>query len=95
MDAVDSFSNLKTVAVIGASNTPGKIGNAIVNNLIKSGYKGKIYRSTRKKKNIGAAVLSFPGRCAGDIEMAIFCIPPGKPRKQPRSAAKKALKIWL
>ena len=33
----------KSVAVIGASNTPGKIGYSVVDNLIKDGYKGKIF----------------------------------------------------
>ena len=33
----------KSVAVIGASNTPGKIGFSVVDNLIKDGYEGKIF----------------------------------------------------
>ena len=32
----------KSVAVIGASNTPGKIGYTVVDNLIREGYQGKI-----------------------------------------------------
>ncbi|MCD6300846.1 MAG: CoA-binding protein [Staphylothermus sp.] len=32
-----------SVAVIGASKNPNKIGGIIINNLVKSGYKGKIY----------------------------------------------------
>jgi len=33
----------KSVAVIGASTTPGKIGYTVLNNLIKDGYTGAIY----------------------------------------------------
>lgn len=33
----------KSVAIIGASATPGKIGHTVVKNLIDSGYKGGIY----------------------------------------------------
>jgi acetate---CoA ligase (ADP-forming) len=43
---VDNLSTLlrpKSVAVVGASATPGKIGYTVVENLIKGGYKGKIY----------------------------------------------------
>ena len=30
-----------SVAVIGASNTPGKVGYIIIDNIISGGYKGK------------------------------------------------------
>jgi len=33
----------KSVAIIGASATPGKIGHTVVKNLVDSGYKGNIY----------------------------------------------------
>ena len=33
----------KSVAVIGASTTPGKIGYTVVDNLVKGGYAGTIY----------------------------------------------------
>ena len=33
----------ESVAVIGASNTPGKVGYIIVDNLINDGFKGEIY----------------------------------------------------
>lgn len=93
MDAVDSFSNPKTVAVIGASNTPGKIGNAIVNNLIKSGYKGKIYPINPKEKKI-SELQCYPSLAdvPGDIEMAIFCIPARKAMETAEECGKKGVK---
>lgn len=45
-----------SVAVIGASNRPG-IGKAIVQNLLDSGFRGKVYAVNRK----GEDVLGFPG----------------------------------
>jgi acetyltransferase len=33
----------ESVAVIGASNTPGKVGHIIVDNLINDGFEGEIY----------------------------------------------------
>lgn len=33
----------ESVAVIGASNTPGKVGYIIVDNLINDGFEGEIY----------------------------------------------------
>lgn len=93
MDAVDSFSNPKTVAVIGASNTPGKIGNAIVNNLIKSGYKGKIYPINPKEKKI-SELQCYPSLTdvPGDVEMAIFCIPARKAMETAEECGKKGVK---
>jgi acetyl coenzyme A synthetase (ADP forming)-like protein len=39
---LESLLTPKTVAVIGASRTPGKVGNAIVANLVNGGFKGQI-----------------------------------------------------
>lgn len=33
----------ESLAIVGASNTPGKIGYTVLHNLIESGYQGKIY----------------------------------------------------
>ncbi len=43
MDTIGSLFNPAAVAVIGASHTPGKIGNSIVRNIIASGYRGAIF----------------------------------------------------
>jgi acetyl coenzyme A synthetase (ADP forming)-like protein len=40
---LNSLLRPKSVAIVGASATPGKIGYTVINNLIKGGYKGKIY----------------------------------------------------
>jgi acetyltransferase len=41
--ALDAILKPKSVAVVGASATPGKIGYTVVYNLIKDGYKGKVF----------------------------------------------------
>ncbi|MFX1477367.1 MAG: CoA-binding protein [Promethearchaeota archaeon] len=43
IEVIDLFYNPKSVAVIGASKTPMKGGNRIVQNLYRNGYKGQIY----------------------------------------------------
>ncbi len=40
MDHINSLFNPCSIAVIGASQTPGKIGHTIVQNILGSGYKG-------------------------------------------------------
>lgn len=42
----------ESVAVIGASDTPGKVGYIIVSNMISGGYKGKIYPVNPKSGEI-------------------------------------------
>ncbi|MCW4033561.1 MAG: CoA-binding protein [Candidatus Bathyarchaeota archaeon] len=41
--SLETFFNPKSVAVIGASKTPGKLGYNAVQNLLNLGFKGKIY----------------------------------------------------
>jgi 3-hydroxypropionyl-CoA synthetase (ADP-forming) len=40
---MDLFFNAKSVALIGASPEPGKIGNSVMESLVKHEYKGKVY----------------------------------------------------
>ncbi|MGA2490871.1 MAG: acetate--CoA ligase family protein [Anaerolineales bacterium] len=42
-DVINKLMRPKSVAVVGASSQPGKIGYTVVENLIKGGYKGPIY----------------------------------------------------
>ena len=41
--SLNSLLKPKSVAVVGASSQPGKIGYTVIENLIKGGYKGKLY----------------------------------------------------
>ncbi len=43
MNILDSLFNPKTIAVVGASNTEGKIGHSIITNIISSGFIGEVY----------------------------------------------------
>ncbi|CAN5535930.1 acetate--CoA ligase family protein [soil metagenome] len=40
---MDLFFSAKSVALIGASPEPGKIGNSVLESLVKHDYKGKVY----------------------------------------------------
>src|ERR687884_679618 len=66
----------KAVAVIGASSEEGKIGNAVMKNLINGGYQGAIYPiNPRAAEILGRpcfkSVLDIPGA----VDVAVFCIP--------------------
>ncbi|MCD6323858.1 MAG: CoA-binding protein [Desulfurococcales archaeon] len=43
---------IKSVAVVGASATPGKVGNVLLKNIIEFGFKGKIFPVNPKRSEI-------------------------------------------
>ncbi len=49
---LNHFFRPKAVAVVGASNDPAKIGRQVLDNIIKGGFKGKIYPINLKEKKI-------------------------------------------
>lgn len=64
------------VAVIGASNEEGKIGNSVMKNLVNGGYQGEIYPINPKADEIldrkaFASIADVPG----EIDVAVFAIP--------------------
>ena len=68
--------NPRSIAVVGASRNPEKIGNVVIRNLIKSGYKGKIYPVNPKCDEI------FGHKCYPDvksipdeIDLAVIVLP--------------------
>ncbi len=76
MSDISYFFNPKSIAVIGASASEGKVGNTVLKNIIHSGYNGKIYPiNPRSEEILGykayKSVLDIPE----DVEIAIFVIP--------------------
>src|ERR1700735_19487 len=66
----------KALAVIGASNESGKIGNSVMKNLINGGYKGEIYPIHPSAENImGKKAYKSVKDVPGDIDVAVFAIP--------------------
>src|SRR5689334_16628859 len=66
----------KAVAVIGASDEAGKIGNSVMKNLINGGYKGQIYPIHPKAAEImGHKAYKSVKDVPGEIDTAVFAIP--------------------
>jgi len=64
------------VAVIGASDETGKIGNSVMKNLINGGYKGKIYPiNPTADKIMGLPAYKSVKDVPGEIDIAVFAIP--------------------
>lgn len=66
----------KTVALIGASNRPATVGNALMKNLLAAGFEGIIYPVNLKNKSIsGVRAYSSIGEIPDKIDLAIICTP--------------------
>ncbi|MCZ6873492.1 MAG: acetate--CoA ligase family protein [bacterium] len=64
------------VAVIGASQEDGKIGNSVMKNLINGGYQGGIYPiHPRAEAILGKPCYKSVVDIPGQVDIAIFCIP--------------------
>ena len=74
---LDNFFNPKTIAVIGASRTAGKVGYDILKNLIQYGYQGVVYPINPEATEILGlkvypSILSVPS----EIGLAVVVVPP-------------------
>ncbi len=66
----------ESVAIIGASGTRGKIGNAVVRNIIESGYGGAIYPVNPGRDTVeGLRCYPRVGDIPDRVDQAVICIP--------------------
>ncbi|MBF0224083.1 MAG: acetate--CoA ligase family protein [Desulfobacterales bacterium] len=77
MKGLDAIFAPKSVAVLGASGQPGKVGHDILENIIKGGYTGTLYPVNVKKIPIlciksHASILDIDD----EIDLAMIALPP-------------------
>jgi acetyl coenzyme A synthetase (ADP forming)-like protein len=66
----------RSVAVIGASDAEGKIGNSVMKNLINGGYQGDIYPINPKADEImGRKAYKSVKDIPGEVDVAVFAVP--------------------
>jgi acetyl coenzyme A synthetase (ADP forming)-like protein len=66
----------KGIAVVGASNEEGKIGNSVMKNLINGGYAGEIFPINPKSDEVlGRKAYKSVSEVDGDIDVAVFAVP--------------------
>jgi len=74
--SLKSFFEPKSVAVIGASREPGKLGHEIFRNIIDAGYKGDLYPVNPKADEIlGRKCYSSIKEVPSDAELAVVIVP--------------------
>ncbi len=91
----DNFFCPRSVAIIGASREEGKVGNTIVENMIDSGYKGKLFLINPRADKIHnikcyKSILDTPI----DIDLVIIVIPSKYVSKVIEQCAEKTTK-WV
>ena len=65
-----------SVAVIGASNEQGKIGNSVMRNLVDGGFAGEIHPVNPKADDIlGRKAYKSVTDVPGEVDVAVFAIP--------------------
>ncbi len=76
LSAMNRIMKPAAVAVIGASDTEGKIGNSVMKNIINGGYKGELYPINPKADEIlGKKAYKSVKDVPGDIDVAVFAVP--------------------
>ncbi len=77
MRGLDAIFSPQSVAVVGASSTPGKVGHDIFANILKGGYRGTLYPVNPGERSISsvrsfATITDIPD----SIDMAIIILQP-------------------
>ncbi len=73
---LDQLFQPKSIAVIGASQKEGKVGHDILSNVLRYGFRGKVYPINPKAKRIlGKKTYPSVLKVRGKIDLAIIAIP--------------------
>jgi acyl-CoA synthetase (NDP forming) len=77
LGTLDRLFEPRSIALIGASATPGKWGLFILHNLLKDGYAGKVYAVGRKGTRVlGIEFHGSVDEIPGEIDLALVAVPP-------------------
>jgi acetyl coenzyme A synthetase (ADP forming)-like protein len=76
MSSLDPIFRPASIAVIGASRTPGAIGYGIVHNLIERGYQGALYPVNPRARFVHS-IPAFPSirEVPGPVDLAVVVVP--------------------
>lgn len=90
---LDALFNPGSVAIIGASADPGKVGHAVLLNLKEAGFSGPIYPVNPKSREI-LGLKAFPSvrEIPGEVDLAVIVIPAAHVPDAMREAAGKGVK---
>jgi acetyl coenzyme A synthetase (ADP forming)-like protein len=76
LTAMNRIMKPAAVAVIGASDSEGKIGNSVMKNIINGGYEGELYPINPKADEIlGKKAYKSVKDIPGEVDVAVFAVP--------------------
>ncbi len=71
-----NFFSPKSIAIVGASNNPFKLGNLVVKNLLNQGFKGEIFLVNKKGGEVlGRKVYESLSQIKKPIDLVVLSIP--------------------
>ena len=90
---LESLFSPRSVAVVGASAEPGKLGYSILDNVLKFGFKGPIYPINPRAPEI-LGVKAYPRLIdvPGDVDLIVIVVPPPAVLPVMKDAATKGVK---
>ena len=93
MDRLDAIFSPKSLAVVGASTTPGKVGHDIFVNILNGKYTGTLYPVNPKAPSV-ACVKAYPTLTdiPDDVDLAMIILPPHLALKSTKDAIEKGVK---
>ncbi len=76
MSQLNNLFNPKSIAIVGASEEEGKVGNVAAKNILQLGYAGKVFLVNPKHKTLfGRKCYKSLGEIESQIDLAIIAIP--------------------
>ena len=93
MNGLDVIFSPQTVAVLGASTTPGKVGHDIFANILRGGFTGTLYPVNPHARSV-LSVRAYPSllEIQDDVDLAIIILPPKLALASVQEAAQKGVK---
>jgi len=92
-DYFDRFFTPQSVAIIGASATPGKPGHVVIKNILANGFGGKLFLINPRGGDIfGLPVLPAVGSLPEGVDLAIIILPAKETPPALREVASKGIK---
>ncbi|MDH7556859.1 MAG: CoA-binding protein, partial [Candidatus Methanosuratincola sp.] len=76
MSGLDVMFSPRSIAVIGASKNPKKIGYELVSNILTGGYEGKLYPVNPEGADVmGLKSYTSVKEIPGEVDLAVIAVP--------------------
>jgi acetyl coenzyme A synthetase (ADP forming)-like protein len=93
MEKLDVIFSPRSVAVIGAARTTGKVGHDIFVNILKGGYTGTLYPVNPNARSV-SSVKAYPSitEIPDEVDLGIIILPPRRALQAVEEAVAKGIK---